>query len=455
MAKRGPIAAKAALVVASLIFYSWWNVRYLPLLLFSMVINYLIGLKVSGKSNRAALLLGIGFNVLLLGYYKYYDFMVQNINNLTRTNIPLLHNELPLAISFFTFQQIAYLMDRYIGRLRTSRPLDYMLFVSFFPQLIAGPIVHYKEVIPQFEDKKSYKIDYRNIITGICLFSIGLFKKTALADGLTVWVSNGFNKPAALTPLEAWTAGLAFIFQLYFDFSGYTDMAIGSALLLNINLPANFNSPLRATSIQQFWQRWHITLTRFFRDYVYKYIRDTRYILPFGTKRNTIKRHLGTVLTFLLVGMWHGAGWTFILFGLLHGVALVINTLWRRRGIRLCSATGWSMTFVFVVITGIFFRAENLSIALIMIKKMFSFGALFNELLQEGVSFRNIVQYGHTGTMLSGYLLMCFFIIFFPVNTEDYRRKGVSSSMVVLTAVLFFISMLRLNMHREFIYFFF
>lgn len=275
--KRLIIGSKAWLVGGSLFFYGWWNVLYLPLILVSMLVNYAIGTslpkieKEGGKhpSKRSLLTVGIIFNVGLLGYFKYTDFLLENFNGIFGSDVPLPHIVLPLAISFFTFQQIAYLVDSYRNETKEYDLLNYALFVTFFPQLIAGPIVHHKEMMPQFSSKWNLVKNYRNIALGLFIFSIGLFKKVVIADTFAKWATQGFDQAPTLNFFEAWATSLSYTFQLYFDFSGYTDMAIGAALLFNIKLPINFNSPYKARNIQDFWRRWHITLSRFLRDYVY------------------------------------------------------------------------------------------------------------------------------------------------------------------------------------------
>ena len=270
--KRLTEVSKGFLVLSSLFFYSWWNIVYLPIILCSMLFNYLAGkfLTRSNFSNKKiALTVGIVINLLLLGYFKYADFFIENLNIILGQKIDLFHLALPLAISFFTFQQIAYLVDSYKQETKEYDFLNYALFVTFFPQLIAGPIVHHKEMMPQFKKLKNKVINYKNISLGIFIFSIGLFKKVVIADTLSNLVNLGYSQVETLTLVEAWATSLSYTFQLYFDFSGYVDMAIGIALLFNIKLPINFNSPYKALNIQDFWRRWHITLTRFLRDYIY------------------------------------------------------------------------------------------------------------------------------------------------------------------------------------------
>ncbi|MBV1920621.1 MAG: MBOAT family protein, partial [Pseudomonadales bacterium] len=274
--KRLVTAGKAFLVLASLFFYSWWDVAYLPLILVSMLINYSIGTALgkeeapnsSGQqvrntshkrlSRKVVMVTGIVFNLGLLGYFKYVDFLISNINFLGM-EVERLNIVLPLAISFFTFQQIAYLVDSYRAETKEYDFLNYALFVTFFPQLIAGPIVHHSEMMPQFASRWNLVKRYRNIALGLFIFSLGMFKKVMIADTFAVWATSGFDH-GVTNIFDAWVTSLSYTFQLYFDFSGYTDMAIGIALLFNIRLPVNFNSPYKALDIQDFWRRWHMTL---------------------------------------------------------------------------------------------------------------------------------------------------------------------------------------------------
>ena len=345
LSKRLVVGAKGFLVFASLFFYSWWNIIYLPLILSSMLFNYVIGNSLNGNkeniklSKKSLLIIGVIANLSLLGYFKYADFFISNINYISESNIELLNLALPLAISFFTFQQIAYLVDSYRQETSEYDFLNYALFVTFFPQLIAGPIVHHKEMMPQFASKWNLVKSYKNIALGIFIFSIGLFKKVVIADTFAVWATNGFDKAETLHLIEAWATSLSYTFQLYFDFSGYTDMAIGAALLFNIKLPINFNSPYKAKDIQDFWRRWHITLSRFLRDYIY---------IPLGgNRKSSFRTYSNLMATFILGGLWHGAGWTFVFWGFLHGMALVVHRGWKALGFTMNSILAWFITFNF------------------------------------------------------------------------------------------------------------
>lgn len=358
------------LVVASLFFYGWWNPDYLLLIVGSMLVNYMIGYiinkrRATGKGHTVFLVLGVALNLGLLGYYKYANFFMDNLLALTGMDYNLGHIILPLAISFFTFQQIAYLVDSHRGITEEYKFMHYALFVTFFPQLIAGPIVHHKEMLPQFA-KRGIKLD--NITIGLMIFSLGLFKKAVLADGIAVYATPVFDLARAGEELgffQSWGGALSYTFQLYFDFSGYSDMAIGAARLFGIKLPLNFHSPYRATNITEFWRRWHITLSRFLRDYIY---------IPLGgNRKGNFQRYNNLMITMLLGGLWHGAGWAFVIWGGLHGLYLVINHFWhflaRVFGLQnFCASTvwrtiSWFITFTAVVVGWVFFRAEDVGAA--------------------------------------------------------------------------------------------
>ncbi|KIM07795.1 MAG: acetyltransferase [Sulfurovum sp. FS06-10] len=355
--KKLTTASVAFLVFASLFFYSWWNILYLPLILASMLFNFVMGNYLSkplkAVNKKAFLWFGIGSNVGLLGYFKYTDFLLDNFNGFFGSSIPLPHIVLPLGISFFTFTQIAYLVDCYKDKVKEYDFIRYALFVTYFPHLLAGPILHHSEMMPQFANIRNKTKNYKNIAMGLFLFSIGLFKKVVIADTFAVWANAGFDTATTLSFFEAWATSLSYTFQLYFDFSGYTDMAIGASLLFNIKLPINFNSPYKALDIQDFWRRWHMTLSRFLRDYIY---------IPLGgNRRGEFRTYINLFTTFLLGGLWHGAGWTFIFWGTLHGLALMIHRAWKSFGFSMNKYLAWFITFNFVNLTWIFFRAKEWS----------------------------------------------------------------------------------------------
>lgn len=374
------------LVLASLFFYGFWNPAYVVLILVSLLVNFAFGralIRQEGRRRKRRLLAGlaVGFNLGLLGYYKYANFFVDNLNRIADTNFHLEKIVLPLAISFFTFQQIAFVVDAYQRKAAEPRLIHYCLFVTFFPQLIAGPIVHHGEMMPQFLEKERFRFRSSEFSIGITIFLLGLFKKVIIADEVASYATAGFNGAEAgltLTMFEAWTAALSYTMQLYFDFSGYSDMAIGLGRMFGIRLPMNFNSPYKAICIIDFWRRWHMTLSRFLRDYLY---------IPLGGgRRGPTRRQVNLLLTMVLGGLWHGAGWTFVVWGALHGIYLMINHGWRswrqnrsgdrRLNPRLTAGASWALTFVAVMISWVFFRATTFEGALTMLQAMFGFNGL-------------------------------------------------------------------------------
>jgi alginate O-acetyltransferase complex protein AlgI len=354
-------AAKWFLVLASLVFYSWWDPNNLPILLFSIFCNWAIVRAIwhanerpNGDGSRY-LLLGLIFNVSYLGCFKYYDFLATNVNEVFGFGIPMLDVALPLGISFFTLVQITYLVDAKERLVIGQRFQNYALFVLFFPHLIIGPILHHKDMMPQFEKLRTKIFVLENLAAGLVLFGIGFAKKVLIADPLSPYVALCFDESLSLGMVEAWQGALAFTCQLYFDFSGYIDMALGSALMLNIRMPENFNSPLRSKSIIEFWSRWHMTLTNFLTTYIYTPI-------LYRFKNLTFSKSLVAVfVTFFISGIWHGAAWTFILFGALHGIAVTVNHIWRRNRWPMPAIAGWLMTFLFICCSFVIFRAQSIA----------------------------------------------------------------------------------------------
>lgn len=344
------------LFLASLVYYAWWRPENVWVILLSILGNYALGqwLACARKMRRPLFYLGIAGNIAALGFYKYTNFAIETINGTLGLDLGFQEIIMPIGISFFTFQQIAYLADIYAGRHDPDGEgfINYCCFVCFFPQLVAGPIVHHQEMMPQFFDSRNHALKWENIFNGIVLFSMGLAKKVLLADQLSPLVRYCFDQAGSMTFPEALIGSLCFTLQLYFDFSAYCDMAIGSALFFNINLPWNFNSPYKALSIQDFWRRWHMTLSRWLRDYLY---------IPMGGNRKGNARTYGNLfVTFLLGGLWHGAAWTFVIWGALHGLALTIHRLWTRMGLTMPKFLGWLCTFAFINLAWIVFRAPSM-----------------------------------------------------------------------------------------------
>ena len=460
--KRLVEAGKGFLVFSSLFFYSWWNIAYLPLILISMLFNYVIGHQLSGYekrkrccSKKTILVAGITFNLGLLGYFKYSDFFISNYNTVFDTQISLLHLALPLAISFYTFQQIAYLVDSYRSETKEYDFVNYAVFVTFFPQLIAGPIVHHAEMMPQFANMHNKVKNYRNIALGLFIFSIGLFKKVIIADTFAVWATNGFDVAEKLNLIEAWVTSLSYTFQLYFDFSGYTDMAIGAALLFNIKLPINFNSPYKATSIQDFWRRWHITLSRFLKDYVY---------IPLGGSRNgEYRTYTNLFATFLLGGIWHGAGWTFVFWGAMHGMALVIHRVWHQLGFKMHTILAWFITFNFINIGWVFFRAKEFEDAIKVLKGMAGLtsivlpNALSSKLAflsSYGIEFGGFIEAVQGDLYTFAWLIFGFIMILGFKNSIEISKNFTANRKYFLYAIfLFFVAVTAIGKVSEFLYF--
>uniref|UniRef100_Q07SL6 Probable alginate O-acetylase AlgI n=1 Tax=Rhodopseudomonas palustris (strain BisA53) TaxID=316055 RepID=Q07SL6_RHOP5 len=367
------------LVAASLIFYSYWNWRFTPLLIASIILNYSFGraLAFYNRSDRRRLVLSIGvtINILLLFYFKYLDWFIDVFATLFGVDFGTFGYPLPLGISFFTFTQIAYLVDTYHKKVSERSFSHFLLFVTYFPHLIAGPILHHAEMMPQFSSVSNKRISWHNISLGLFLFLIGAIKKVGFADTLAPFADRVFDGTHQLSAADAWAGALAYTGQIYYDFSGYTDMALGLSRMFNISLPLNFNSPYKAKSIIDFWRRWHMTLSRFLRDYLY--------ISLGGNRRGSTRRYLNLFITMLLGGIWHGAGWTFLIWGALHGSYLIVNHAvrairrrfnWDRRC--LADHLAQPLTFLAVVVAWVFFRATDLESALRIVQAMIGLGTI-------------------------------------------------------------------------------
>ncbi|MDD2915789.1 MAG: MBOAT family protein [Gallionella sp.] len=483
------------LALASLFFYGYWNPAYVGLLLGSIVCNYAFGLWIAkagvrhdATRKKQLLVVAIAANLLLLGYYKYANFFVGSINGIAGTQWSLGEIMLPLGISFFTFTQIAYLVDTYQGKVKEYNFVHYLLFVTYFPHLIAGPVLHHREMMPQFALASTYRFNYENLSVGLTIFFIGLFKKVILADGLAVYVGPVFAAPAAgveLTFIDAWGGALCYTLQLYFDFSGYSDMAIGLSRMFGVTLPLNFHSPYKSANIIEFWRRWHMTLSRFLRDYLY---------IPLGGNRyGTPRRYLNLMATMLLGGLWHGAGWTFVIWGGLHGLYLVVNHGWHslRRAAGQNPAKPLSkplhmlavlITFLAVVAAWVVFRADNLATATSLLKAMAGMNGLVlpdawlakwggagQWLAQQGVSF------GATNDLIMGgainWIWISLLVVWLAPNTQqimasykpalDVPEGGKAKRLLwqpsvfsaLLVCVLGLVAIINLNKQSVFLYF--
>lgn len=427
LARVGENLSAAWLACASLFFYGYWNPNYVLLLLLSIISNYAFGLWIARtdliiknrRLNKKQVLIGaITANLLLLAYYKYANFFVDSINGVADVNWQIAEIILPLGISFFTFTQIAFLVDTYQGKVKEFNFIHYTLFVTYFPHLIAGPVLHHKEMMPQFALTSTYRFKYENMVVGCAIFFIGLFKKVVLADGLSMFVGPVFNAPGIgvhLTFIEAWGGALCYTLQLYFDFSGYSDMAIGLSRMFGVVLPLNFHSPYKSVNIIEFWRRWHMTLSRFLRDYLY-------FALG-GNRKGTSRRYINLMATMLLGGLWHGAGWTFVIWGGLHGVFLSLNHAWHALRRRLGQdpeqplskpAHLMSVLFTFLVVSfaWVFFRADDLHHAMTIVQAMLGQNGFDLHAANSLVS--------HT---TRNYLLIAMSIVWLAPNTQQIMQN--------------------------------
>jgi alginate O-acetyltransferase complex protein AlgI len=375
-----PPAAAGWLLFASVFFYGFWMPEYVALLLGSIAVNFGVGVCMAkapdtGRTRRLWLVAGVSFNLLLLGYFKYANFFVANVNALLGAQWRITEVILPIGISFYSFTQIAFLVDTYRHKVREFNPVHYGLFVTYFPHLIAGPVLHHAQMMPQFALRETYRIQGANVAAGLAIFAIGLFKKVVLADGVAPYADAVFNPAdggALPSTGEAWLGALAYTVQLYFDFSGYSDMAIGLSWMFNVRLPINFDSPYKATSISDFWRRWHISLSTFLRDYLY-------FALG-GNRHGALRRYGNLMATMLLGGLWHGASWSFVIWGALHGAYLMVNHGFRAlcgeaRSQRLdrsraFTVLAWALTMLSVIVAWVLFRAQTTGGALALLQAM-------------------------------------------------------------------------------------
>ncbi|SHI16917.1 MBOAT family O-acyltransferase [Bradyrhizobium erythrophlei] len=450
----GNLAPVIWLALASLAFYSVSNWQFVALLLASIAFNYVIGWLLISKHLRpgprfAVLTVGVAGDLLVLGYFKYAGFLAANLNALFSTGLTV-NILLPVGISFYTFTQIAFLVDAYRGQVAHYALPHYALFVSYFPHLIAGPILHHKDMIPQFERAESKRPDPHLILCGLIIFAIGLFKKTCLADGIQPLVTLAFG-PAPPSFDQAWIGALAYTFQLYFDFSGYSDMAIGISLMFGIFLPLNFNSPYKAQNIIDFWRRWHMTLSQFLRDYLY---------IPLGgNRRGRVLRYVNLMVTMALGGLWHGAAWTFVAWGVLHGVYLCINHAWNNYGpavaprfTRLANLAAFALTFLAVVVAWVLFRADSMASAISILTKMAS---------------PSQIVLGRVEMAYSVFIVAYAALAWLAPNTQtimgyDHTNRTVGEALgrwqkrpafLYATAAVLAFGILGIQQHSEFIYF--
>jgi alginate O-acetyltransferase complex protein AlgI len=454
LARIGNFAAVIWLVLASLAFYASSNWQFVSLLLGSIAFNYFIGLalitsRLGPGARRAALAIGVSGDLLVLGFFKYAGFFAANINAVFSTELTL-NILLPVGISFYTFTQIAFLVDAYRKNVAGYALPHYALFVTYFPHLIAGPILHHKDMIPQFENAAGKRPNPHLILCGLMFFAVGLFKKTCLADGVQPLVALAFG-PTAPSFDQAWLGALAYTFQLYFDFSGYSDMAIGISLMFGIFLPLNFNSPYKASSIIEFWRRWHMTLSQFLRDYLY---------IPLGGNRHgRVLRYANLMVTMALGGLWHGAAWTFVAWGVLHGGYLCINHAWNNYGpsipprfAQAANLVAFILTFLSVVVAWVLFRADSMASALAILSAMADPGR---------------IVFGQGEMADAVFISLYAAITWFAPNTQaimgyDHNTRTVGETFgwsrmrpafLYVSAALLAFGILGIQQHSEFIYF--
>lgn len=452
------------LVGMSLWFYGYNNIYYLFILVGSVLVNHILSLGLhKSKTRKIRILLlwaGIIINISILFYFKYFDFFIENMNVILKKEYTLLHIVLPLGISFYTFQQLSYIIDCYKNECEPYSLLEYATYVTFFPQLIAGPIVYHSELIPQFKDEKNHRLNYENLSKGIYAFARGLGKKVLLADTLSKIVVLGYGNISALNTLSAIIVMICYALQIYFDFSGYCDMAYGIGYMFNVKLPVNFNSPYKAESIGDFWDRWHMTLTRFFTKYVY---------IPLGGNRKGVARtYINILIVFLVSGFWHGAAWTFVVWGIINGIGVALDRAVGKYWKKLPKAIKLGFTFIFSTFAWSLFRAESFVEAKALWQQLFNGGSgsiyepitsMFNGLTEA----RFLSRMGLNGIInMCPWLLVIIFIIvlmvvcFFPKNTQEkvenmkYTGPRLASIVLIMTW-----SIISLSEISEFLYFIF
>lgn len=448
--------AKGGVIVGSLVFYGYYNWSYLLIIIMSTVFNYFFGNLIIRRRTKGLMILGIIINIGVLFYFKYFNFFIDNINIVFNIGFTARKVILPLGISFYTFQQVSYIVDCYKDEVEKYTFIDYMFFVTFFPQLIAGPIVLHSEIIPQINDGEKKRINFENLSKGFFAFTFGLGKKVLIADTLGMIVDAGYANIVSLSSLDAILVMLAYSFQIFFDFSGYCDMALGIAKMFNVDIPLNFASPYKSYSINEFWSRWHITLTRFFRTYVY---------IPLGgNRKGKFRQYLNIMTVFLISGLWHGADWSFVLWGGIHGALQVLNKIFEEQWNKVHLAIQWFLTFLAINIAWIFFRAESISDGLVFIKQMLHGGiAPISVFLVKSVDIIevDIIEkiFGLSQTGACKIIILIVFLIAFigSLNAKNIKERleefKPSIISAVVTSVIFVYSVLSLSGVNTFLYF--
>lgn len=453
--KRSHRAALGVLMLASLVFYSDSGLPCMALLLLSLTANGLLSFLMGKHRSRSKIFLTVGivFNVFLLLYFKYANFFLDNFNLLTGASFHLEHLVLPLGISFFTFQQISFLIYTHENQEENWNLFEYLLYILYFPKLIMGPLAEPKELISQFRDPSIGKPNWDHLMDGLCMFSLGLFKKVVLADLLVKAVDFGFGDLAARSSLELWILMLTYTLQIYFDFSGYTDMAIGISRMLNIRLPLNFNSPYQAVSVGDFWKRWHMSLTGFFRSHLY---------FPLGGSRcGRGKTYRNIMIIFLVSGLWHGANWTFLLWGFLYGLLQIFERMLGKKLDRIPKLLRWSVTFLIVNLLWLLFRSPSVSLWLQALGRMFSFGstklspaflACFQPLEVEAVFGMIHSLEAYAWVVMAGMLLCSLGLCLFAKNNQKRAFQRTVPALLLQT-VVFLYAIMSMGGETSFVYF--
>ena len=442
--------SKIWLVICSLYFYSQGSPAFFPFFLGSITGNYLFGMamvKTEGTKTLQKKLLfaaGLGGNIALLGYYKYTDFFIENYNLLTKSDVALRHIVLPIGISFFTFQLIAFLVDCYRGETQEYDFINYLLFITFFPQLIVGPIIHHAEIVPQFQDERNLRLNYDNIALGLFMFSIGCAKKILLADPLTTDAQSFFNAiPKNPDMIHTWFASIEYTISYYFDLSGYADMAIGLGLLFNMRIPHNFDSPYKARNFQDYWRRWHMTLSRFLSAYIFRSVYKKE--VPW---RNY---YIATMVTFLVSGFWHGAGWTFVLWGIINGFLVCIASAMKRRNLKLPFLPAFLLTALGVVLMRILFVADSFADVRTVYASLVNFRSLGSNLREIAANIFYFVRYHKgIGLRLTIALVICWFL---PNSQKLQREFRPNVVRLLYSAILMLLCLVNMNRVVQFLYF--
>jgi alginate O-acetyltransferase complex protein AlgI len=436
--------AKLVLIGMSLWFYGYFNYRYLLILLPSIFINYVLAYLINNCASRSwrksIMSVGVFFNIGLIFYFKYFNFFIDTVNSVFGSGFELKNILLPLGISFFTFQQISFLVDSYRNDMKYGKFIDYVLYATFFPKLVSGPIVLYKEIVPQFNDKSKFHINYDNIANGLYMFAIGLFKKVLIAETFGRAVAWGYGSIESLTAMDAAIVMLSYTFQIYFDFSGYSDMALGIAKMFNIDLPQNFNSPYKSKSIIEFWSKWHMTLTNFLRTYIY---------FPLGgSRKGTVRTYVNILIIFLVSGLWHGDNWTFIVWGVLHGIANMLNRLCKKSWGKVNEIVQWMATFLFINITWVFFRANTMDQAMTLLRRIVGSdstaisGQLMKQFILPEINFASdlpIFRYFFSrinGLSMWLFLIGALLIVLNLKNTSEIKFKSTVGRAVITIVFL-------------------